>query len=102
MNNVDNLDIRQEAGGAVITVKVVPSSSRDRVIGVLGDALKVVVAAPPEKGKANAAVARTLAKALGINARDVKLVAGTSGPRKEFSLAGMSPNYLRLKLSKID
>ncbi|MDY6913287.1 MAG: DUF167 family protein [Planctomycetota bacterium] len=102
MNNVENLNIRQEAGGAAIAVKVVPASSRDRVIGVMGDVLKVVVSAPPEKGKANAATAGTLAKALGIDARDVKLVAGASSPRKEFRLAGMSPNQLRLKLSKVD
>jgi uncharacterized protein (TIGR00251 family) len=37
-------------------VKVVPGSSRDQIMGWLGDPLKIKVTAPPEKGKANEAV----------------------------------------------
>ena len=84
MEGLGKLCIRDEPGGAVIAVKVVPGASRDRIVGVLGDALKIAVAAPPEKGKANAAVAKMLAKALGIDRRDVTLVSGRTSPRKEF------------------
>lgn len=36
-----------------LSLKLVPGSSRDEVVGWLGDSLKVKVKAPPEKGRAN-------------------------------------------------
>ncbi|KKK79180.1 hypothetical protein LCGC14_2836110, partial [marine sediment metagenome] len=41
----------------MIAVKAVPGASRDRVVGVLGDCLKVATSQPAEKGKANKAIA---------------------------------------------
>ncbi|MFM7075771.1 MAG: DUF167 domain-containing protein, partial [Planctomycetaceae bacterium] len=52
---------------ARLEVKVVPGSSRDQIVGWLGDALKIKVTAPPEKGKANERVVELLAGALGID-----------------------------------
>ncbi len=54
-------------GPALITlkVKVVPGASRTQLSGWLGDMLKVRVSAPPEKGKANAAVEALLARDVG-------------------------------------
>jgi len=39
-----------------LSLKVVPGSSRDEIVGWLGDSLKVKVKAPPDKGRANEAV----------------------------------------------
>jgi len=93
------LDIRDGDGGAILPVKVVPGASRDRLVGVLGDALKVATSAPPEKGKANAAVAAALAKAIHVNRRDVQLVSGPTNPRKEFRIAGLTAEQLRTELA---
>ncbi len=95
MKQIDQLDIRDVDGGAVIAVKVVPGSSRDKVAGVLGPALKITTSAPAEKGKANAAVARTLAEALGVARRDVELLGGPTNPRKEFRIAGLTADQVR-------
>ncbi len=70
--------------GIEIHVKVVPGASRDRIAGLLGDDLKVQVSAPPEKGKANDAVARLLAKTIGVSVKNVTLVSGPSSPHKIF------------------
>lgn len=101
MKDVGKLTIRDTPAGAILAVKVVPGSSRDRIVGVLGDALKVATSAAPEKGKANAAVAAILAKALGVNPRDVELASGPTNPRKEFRIAGMSARSLRQRLEDI-
>ncbi len=101
MNGAQAISIRDGAGGATIAVKVVPGASRDRVMGPLGDALKVATSAPPEKGKANAAVAAILAQALGLAPRDVELASGAAGPRKEFLLRGLSADEARRRLEAL-
>jgi len=95
MNGAEKLNIRDTDDGAVISVKVVAGSSRDRVVGVLGEHLKVATAVAAEKGRANAAVAETLAKALGVDKRSVELVSGRTNPHKEFRVAAMPAAKVR-------
>src|SRR5690606_13091128 len=47
---------------AKLSVKVVPRASRDEIVGWLGDRLKVKIAAPPQDGRANAALEAFLAQ----------------------------------------
>lgn len=63
-------------------LKVIPKSSRDRVVGWVGDRLKVQVTAAPERGKANEAVIDVLAAALGIPRAQLRIVAGETSPLK--------------------
>ncbi|MFP4145436.1 MAG: DUF167 domain-containing protein [Phycisphaeraceae bacterium] len=71
-----------EAGGTLIRLKVVPGASRTRLMGMLGDRLKVQLAAPPEGGKANQALCRFLAKLLGCSRSDIVIAAGATQPLK--------------------
>ena len=52
-----------------LPVKVVPGSSKNCIAGWLGEALRVRVMAPPERGKANTAVEKVIADALGRTQR---------------------------------
>lgn len=92
------LALRPHADGVLLPVRVVPGASRTRIVGELGGALKVAVAAPPEKGRANRAVADLLARALGLSRGDVRLIAGATSPRKTFLLVGVSPQSARDRL----
>lgn len=74
------------ADGLALRLKVVPGASRDALAGVLGDRLKVRVAAPPEAGKANAAVLALLAAILGR--KDLRLVAGAASAEKTVLVPG--------------
>jgi hypothetical protein len=73
-----------------VWVKAVPGARRDEVAGLLGDRLKVRVAAPPEDGRANAAVGRVLAAALGVQAGRVRLSSDGANPLKVFVVEGLS------------
>ncbi len=78
------------AGGVQIRLKVVPGSTRDCIVELLGNALKVQVSAAPEKGKANEAVLGLLAARLGIGVRYLSIVRGHGAPNKTVMIAGMS------------
>jgi uncharacterized protein (TIGR00251 family) len=78
----------QTRDGVRVTVRVAPKASRSRVLGLADGALKVAVAAPPEDGKANAALVETLAEAFGVPRRDVVLASGAASRRKLVDVAG--------------
>ena len=80
---------------ARLKVKVVPGSSRDEIVNWLGDALKIKVTAPPEKGKANEAVIRLLAAALGIATDDISVVSGHTSPSKVVAVSGMDDETIK-------
>lgn len=75
-------------------VWVQPGASRARIVGRLGNALKVAVTAPPEKGKANQAVVKLLAGELGVPASSVRVVAGAAARRKTIAVDGMTQSAL--------
>lgn len=75
---------RRPDGTILIRVKAVPGASRDQIVGVLGDRLKIKVAAPPEGGKANDAIRALLARDIGAKTTGVELVSGASNPEKVF------------------
>ena len=99
MAGISELSLRAHGDAVIVKVKAVPGSSRDKIAGILGDALKVAASAPAEKGKANQAIARTLAKALGVPARAVQIVTGLSNPHKEFRIEGLSAQQVRAALT---
>jgi len=66
-----------------LRVKVIPRSARSEIAGALADGtLKARIAAPPEKGKANAELVRLLAAHFNVAPSDIEIVAGHSAPLK--------------------
>ena len=83
---------------ARLKVKVVPGSSKSVISGWLEDALKVRVAAPPEKGKANKAVEILIADSLELPRSSVAVTAGKTSPNKTIEIQGMTLAQARKKL----
>ena len=80
-----------DQGGALVHVKVVPGASRSRIAGLLGDRLRVQIAAPAERGKANAALLSLLAEKLGCRSGELRVVRGHTSPQKSVHIPGRSP-----------
>jgi uncharacterized protein len=88
------LEIMQSPAGVTFHVKVVPGSSRTRIAGLLDTALKVNLASPPEKGRANKELLRFLTDALHLPKNAASLVAGPAQSRKQIHLAGLTSAQL--------
>ncbi len=76
--------------GAHVHLKVVPGGSRNEIVGLHGDRLRVKVAAPPEDGKANKAVVALLADALHIPKGALRIVRGAATPLKTIEVSGLA------------
>jgi uncharacterized protein len=79
----------------LLRVKAKPGARADRVSGLRGDCLLVEVRAAPERGKANEAIARVVAEALGLRASAVALKSGAASPVKVFVLPPEAAEALR-------
>ena len=71
--------------GAEIALRVTPKASRNTIVQA-EDGLRAYVTVAPEDGKANAAVAKLLAKALGVAKTRLTLIRGQSARDKVFRL----------------
>lgn len=75
--------------GVELAVHATAGAGRSEVVGRHGDALKVRVAAPPEAGRANEAIATMLARQLGVKPSAVTLLSGAKGRSKRYAVAGI-------------
>ena len=82
--------VRDERGGAVLEVVVVPRASRTRVVGEHDGRLKLQLAAPPVDGAANEALLAFLADALGVRRTALALLRGETGKRKSIRIEGVA------------
>ena len=82
-----------------LKVKVAPGSKRNAIGGWMGDTLKLKVQAPPEKGRANAAVIELLAAELGCSKSAVQVVSGATSRSKTVVVEGWSEAELHRALS---
>lgn len=85
-----SLDVKQSDGGVILTVKVVPGSSRTSIAGQLDGMVKIKISAPPEKGKANQSLIEFLAKHLGVKKNEIEIIAGSANPVKKVKILNIS------------
>ena len=75
-----------------------PNAPSSRVVGWLGDALKVKVHAPALEGRANEELCEFLADQLGLPKRAVILAQGEKSRQKLVRITGLSLAEVRAKL----
>jgi uncharacterized protein YggU (UPF0235/DUF167 family) len=70
--------------------------------GLLGDEIRVRVAAPPVDGAANEALSRLLAERLGVPRSAVEVTAGAARRSKVVQVAGLTPRAAAHRLGLPD
>ena len=70
----------------LLKVRIVPNAGSNKIAGLHDGMLKVLVTAVPEKGKANAALVKLIAKTLGIAKTSINIVSGEIARNKVLSL----------------
>ena len=89
----------EKDGCIVLNVRVVPRASKDGIQGILGNALKVRIQAPPIEGKANAHLVKFLSKQWKIPRRDIEILSGETGRNKRLRISNPSPELRKTLLS---
>jgi uncharacterized protein len=95
------LSITERADGVEFNIKVVPGASRDRIVGLLGTALKVAVAAAPEGGQANATAIKLLAQVLDVKRTAVTITHGHTQPHKRVAVRGATAAQVHAALEQL-
>ncbi len=92
------LELRDAPLGVTLRVRVQPRASKDALGGERQGALVVRLTAPPVEGRANEALGRILAKALGVAPSAVSVLRGASGRDKLVAVAGLDAATVRARL----
>ena len=81
--------ISERDGAVTFDVKVQPRASRDAVIGMRDEVLRIALRAPPVDGEANEALVAFLASKLGVAKRAVQILHGHGGRQKTVRITGV-------------
>ncbi|HEY3983247.1 DUF167 family protein YggU [Cedecea sp.] len=78
--------VTQLPDGLVLRLYIQPKASRDSLVGVHGDELKVAITAPPVDGQANAHLVKYLAKQFRVAKGQVVIEKGDLGRHKQVKI----------------
>lgn len=95
------ISIRDTPVGATFQVKVHPRARKNAITGVVGEALKLALTAPPVEGRANEACIAYLAEFLNVPRSSVTIAAGESRRQKLIRIAGLRAAQVEEKLRAI-
>jgi uncharacterized protein (TIGR00251 family) len=84
----------------VIEFYIRPNAIATKIEGLYGDKIKVRIASPPEKGKANKELIRFLSSETGVPKARIKIISGITSNYKRVSIEGNCPqDYSKVLLN---
>lgn len=93
-----SVELKEDSRGVLLPILAQPKARRNGLTGVHDGRLRVAVTQPPEKGKANAAIVKLLAKSLGLKRSQIELVSGETSSRKLLAISGLSRDELEARI----
>lgn len=94
------IPLRESAQGVSFAVRVQPRASRPGIRGVLGDALKLALAAPPLDGRANQELTDYLADFFQVPRFAVDVIGGAQSRNKVVRVHGSSAGRIKALLDE--
>ena len=99
-NNINNY-FKITGNDIIIKVKIVPGSSKNKIVGAYNDALKITITAPPVEGKANKKCIAYLAKCFDIAKSKIEIISGQTSKDKLIKIYDINQKEFLDKLEKI-
>jgi uncharacterized protein (TIGR00251 family) len=75
---------------ATVSLRVHPNAPKNEVVGFAGGVLRVKIAAPPVKGKANRELIVFLSQLLGVSRGALTIIQGHTSTSKIITIAGLN------------
>jgi uncharacterized protein (TIGR00251 family) len=94
------IPIQESARGITFAVKVHPRARKNAITGVVGEALKLSLTAPPVEGKANHAVIEFFADLFAIPRSSVTIASGETSRSKVVRVSGVSKPLAEKRLAE--
>jgi uncharacterized protein len=94
------IPVQESAKGITFAVKVHPRARKNAITGLVGDALKLAITAPPVEGKANQAVTEFFADLFAIPRSSVTIASGETSRNKIVRISGLGRGSLEQRLSE--
>jgi len=101
MSNDINDCFKITGNDIIVKVKIVPGSSKNKIIGAYNNALKISIAAPPVEGKANKKCIAYLAKYFDVVKSKIEIISGQTSKNKLIKIYNISQKEFLDKLEKI-
>ena len=93
-----NMFYKEAPEGIILHVRAQPGARKDEIAGERADSLKIRITAPPEKGRANEAIIRLLAKKLGLKKSAIRVISGEASRDKRILIQGIGRLELKTLL----
>ncbi|HEY56745.1 MAG TPA: YggU family protein [Dehalococcoidia bacterium] len=87
---------------ARIALRVSPNAPKNEVVGFSDGILRVKIAAPPLKGKANRELVAFLSRLLGVSQSSLAIIRGHTSRSKTVAVSGLSQQELLGRLQSDD
>lgn len=81
--------LHEAPGGVTLDLWVQPRASRNEIVGLQGEELKVKLTSPPVEGAANKLCCEFFAKTVGVGKSSVRLVGGEKSRHKRLLVEGV-------------
>jgi len=89
------INLTEKNGTLIFGVRVASRASKSEIVGELGGALKVRIAAPPVDGAANAELIKLLSKTFGVSKSAVEILGGQTSRTKQVKISGVKVERFR-------